>query len=303
MKIFFEIPELEENTTIAIGTFDGVHLGHCEVLGKAKKIAKENNQKLLVFTFLDHPSIVTGSKLVPQLLNTSEEKINNLKKLDIDYCIIPTFSKGLSHLYPEEFIKEILVNKLKAKNICVGFNFFFGYKAEGDGNLIKKLSSKYKYHAEIIPPLKLRDNPVSSSVIRNFIINGEIEKANELLGYHYSIQGIVIKGQGLGTTVLNIPTANLEVNGRKLIPKKSVYSCDVKVRNKEYKGIVNIGNRPTFDNGMQSIEVHILDFSDYIYDEQIEIAIKTKIRDEKKFSGVAELKAQILLDIEKSRNV
>lgn len=303
MKVFFEIPELTESTTIAIGTFDGVHLGHCEVLAKAKKCAKEHNQKLLVFTFLDHPAIVTGSKLVPQLLNTSEEKINNLKKLDIDYCIIPTFSKGLSHLYPEEFIKEILVNKLKAKNICVGFNFFFGYKAEGDGTLIKKLSSKYKYHAEIVSPLTLNNKPVSSSVIRDFIINGEIEKANELLGYHYSIQGIVIKGQGLGTTVLNIPTANLEVNGRKLIPKKSVYSCDVKVRNKEYKGIVNIGNRPTFDNGMQSIEVHILDFLDYIYDEQIEIAIKTRIRDEKKFSGVNELKEQILLDIEKSRNV
>lgn len=303
MKIFFDIPEIEEDTTIAIGTFDGVHKGHLRIINKAIEIAKENKQKLLVFSFLDHPAIVTGSKLVPLLINTSEEKINNLKKYDIDYCVMTTFTKGLSMLYPEEFIKEILIQKLKAKNICVGFNFFFGYKAEGDGKLIKELSSKYNYNAYIEEPLTIDGETVSSSTIRDLLNEGNIEKVNFLLGYEYFIKGNVIKGKGLGKSVLGIPTANLAVNGRKLIPKKSVYSCKVKVRNKEYNGLVNIGNRPTFDNGLQSIEVHILNFDDDIYEEQIEISLKTRIRDEKKFNGVEELKAQILLDIEKCKDV
>ncbi|MFN8673395.1 MAG: bifunctional riboflavin kinase/FAD synthetase [Candidatus Sericytochromatia bacterium] len=303
MKVFFDIPEIDEDTTIAIGTFDGVHKGHLEVLNKAKNIAKENNQKFLVFTFIDHPSIVTGSKKVPFLLNTSEEKISNLKKIGVDYCVIPPFSKGLSMLYPEEFIKEILVGKLKAKNICVGFNFFFGYKAEGDGKLIKELSSKYNYSAYILDSLVLDNETVSSSTIRNLILNGEIEKANFLLGYEYFLKGNVIKGQGLGKSVLGIPTANLAVNGRKLVPKISVYSCSIRIRNKEYNGVVNIGKRPTFDNGLRSIEAHILNFDDDIYDEQIEISLKTRIRDEKKFDSFEELKNQIHKDIEDSRKL
>lgn len=299
MKVFFEIPYLEENTTIAIGTFDGVHSGHQEILKRAKEIATKNNQKLVVFTFIDHPSIVTGSKLVPHLLTTSEEKISLLNHtFEPDYCIMPSFTKGFSMLTPEEFIDEILVKKLKAKNICVGFNFFFGYKAEGNNETLLNLSSKYNYHAEIVPPFVYEKQTVSSSIIRELIATENLSKANNMLGYNYKLRGNIVKGKGIGKSVLGIPTANIAVNGRKLVPSNGVYACDVKIRDKNLKGIVNIGNRPTFDNGTKSIEVHIFDFEDNIYDEQMEICLVMHLRGEKKFNGPEALKAQILSDIE-----
>lgn len=303
MKVFFEIPYLEENTTIAIGTFDGVHSGHQEILKRAKEIATKNNQKLVVFTFIDHPSIVTGSKLVPHLLTTSEEKISLLSHtFEPDYCIMPSFTKGFSMLTPEEFIDEILVKKLKAKNICVGFNFFFGYKAEGNNETLLNLSHKYNYHAEIVPPFVYENETVSSSMIRELIASNNLDKANKMLGYKYKLRGNIVKGKGIGKSVLGIPTANIAVNGRKLVPSNGVYACDVKIRDKNLKGIVNIGNRPTFDNGTKSIEVHIFDFEDNIYDEQMEICLVMHLRGEKKFNGPDALKAQILSDIEEVKN-
>lgn len=299
MKVFFEIPYLEEDTTIAIGTFDGVHSGHQSILKRAREIANKNNQKLVVFTFIDHPAIVTGSKLVPHLLTTSEEKISLLcNTYSPDYCIMPSFTKGFSMLTPEEFVNEILVKKLRAKNICVGFNFFFGYKAEGNNETLLKLSHTYNYHAEIISPFVQDHKTVSSSMIRELLMYGDLEKANQMLTYPYKLRGNIVKGQGIGKSVLGIPTANIAVNGRKLVPANGVYACEVKIRNKNLKGIVNIGNRPTFDNGNKSIEVHIFDFADDIYDEQMEIGLVKYLRGEKKFNGADALKEQILSDIE-----
>ncbi|MBC7473627.1 MAG: bifunctional riboflavin kinase/FAD synthetase [Candidatus Sericytochromatia bacterium] len=304
MQVFFDIPNIEEDTTIAIGTFDGLHLGHQSVLKNAKKIALENNQKLLIFTFTDHPAIITGSKKVPQILTMSDEKVNLLKSYesDSDYCVMPNFSKDFSILSPEEFIENILVKKLKAKNICVGFNFFFGYKAQGNEQTLKNFSKKYNYDVEVVKPVKYEGQNVSSSVIRELLTDGEISKANQLLNYKYYLRGQVVRGRGLGKTVLGIPTANILVSERKLIPKNGVYCCDVKVKDKNYVGVTNIGNRPTFDNGLKSIEVHILDFDDDIYGNQIEINFSDYLRPEKKFDGIEKLKEQILIDIELCRN-
>lgn len=302
MKVFFEIPEITEETTIAIGTFDGLHLGHQEVLSTAERISKESNHPLLVFTFMDHPAIITGSKKVPLLLTTSDEKITLLKKYNIDYCVIPNFSKEFSLLTPEEFISEILINKLKAKNICIGFNFFFGHKAAGSGHTLIELSEKYNYKAEIVGPVKLGDKTVSSSLIREYLSNGEIGKANEMLNYSYYLKGKVVRGKGIGRSILGIPTANIAVSERKLLPVNGVYSCDVKLDSGNYTGVANLGNRPTFDNGDKSIEVHILDFDDDIYDQNIEVNFKFFLRSEKKFDGIEQLKQQILNDIESSRN-
>lgn len=301
MKVFYEIPEINEDTTIAIGTFDGVHLGHSSILNSARETAKKNNQKFVVFTFLDHPALVTGSKLVPLLLTTSEEKLALLEKFDVDYCVIPPFSKGLSMLTPEEFIKNILIEKLKAKNVCVGFNFYFGYKAEGSGLTLEELSKDYGYKVEVKEPLLLNGETVNSSTIRELLKNGDLEKANNMLNYPYSLRGNVVEGKGIGKAVLGIPTANIVVNGRKLLPQNGVYACEVKVRNKKHYGLVNIGNRPTFDNGLKSIEVHILNFSDDVYGEQIAINLKSFIRAERKFSGPDELKSQILSDIDTTK--
>ena len=298
MKVYFNIPEIKEKTTIAIGTFDGLHLGHRTVLQRAKVLATEMNYSFVVFTFLDHPAIITGSKKVPLLLTTSEEKISILEHFQIDYCIIPHFDKELSLLTPEEFVRQVLVNRLKAQNICVGFNFFFGHKAVGNGETLKQLSKKFGYQAEIVEPVLYEGQPVSSSVIRKLLTEGEIEKANSLLGYSYFLKGVVIKGKGIGRSVLGIPTANVSVSSRKLLPKNGVYACEVTVRNNKHIGVVNIGTRPTFDNGAQSIEVHILYFSDDIYDESLELNFKTFLREEKKFAGIDQLKQQILTDID-----
>lgn len=302
METFFDIPNFEEPVTVAIGTFDGVHLGHRVVLQTACKMAKEDNTPTVIFTFKDHPAIITGSKDVPQLLTLADEKISLLEKLNPDKCIIIEFTKELSLLSPEEFIKNILIDKLKAKNICVGFNFYFGYKAKGNGQTLIDLSDKYGYKANVVEQVRFRDETVSSSVIREQIKNGDIERADKLLGYKYHISGKVVKGRGAGKAVLGIPTANMDVNPRKLIPVNGVYSCNVYVRNEVKKGIVNIGNRPTFDNGLKTIETHIINFDDDIYGEIIEIELKSFIRSEKKFNGIEELKVQILTDIEKAKD-
>jgi riboflavin kinase/FMN adenylyltransferase len=298
MKIFNEIPFLEKESTVAIGTFDGVHCGHKKVLEEAKKIAKKNNQNYIIFTFIDHPAIVTGSKDVPKLINTYEEKIELLRVFEPDICIIYQFEKKFSKLYPEEFIRDILVNQLKTKNICVGFNFFFGYKASGDTKTLKDLEKKYNYNVSIIDRYKIDDSIVSSSEIRKLIIEGNFEKANKLLGYNYSISGRVIKGKGIGKAILKIPTANLDINQRKILPKNGVYSCSVNINDETFKGIMNIGNRPTVDNGNKSIEVHIINFDKNIYDHYIKVTFGSFIRDEKKFNSLEELKEQILKDIE-----
>ncbi|MFN8578400.1 MAG: bifunctional riboflavin kinase/FAD synthetase [Candidatus Sericytochromatia bacterium] len=301
MEVFFEIPEFSGNTTVAIGTFDGVHLGHKVVLETACKMAKNDNTPMIIFTFKDHPAIITGSKQVPQLITLSNEKLELLEKINPDKCIIIEFTKELSLLSPEQFIQDILINKLKAKNICVGFNFYFGYKASGNGQTLIDLSSKYNYKANVIEPVKVDNETISSSVIRELINNGEIEKSNKLLGYKYQISGKVVRGRGVGKSVLGIPTANMDVNARKLIPENGVYSCDVFVKDEIKKGIVNIGNRPTFDNGLKTVETHIIDFDQDIYDEIIKIELKTFLRREKKFNGIDELKTQILADIEKAK--
>ncbi|GIW21724.1 MAG: riboflavin biosynthesis protein [Candidatus Sericytochromatia bacterium] len=298
MRIFNEIPNLDKNTTIAIGTFDGVHYGHRQVLSKAKQVAKENNQEFVIFTFTDHPAIVTGSKEVPKLITVYEEKLELLKSFDADICIIYQFDKKFSNLSPEDFIENILIEKLKAKNICVGFNFFFGYQASGNIYTLKNLQNKYNYNSYIIEQFKIDNTIVSSSEIRKLILDGNFEKANKLLGYEYSISGRVIKGKGIGKSVLGIPTANLDVNQRKILPKNGVYSCFVKINNDIFKGVMNIGNRPTLDNGNKSIEVHIINFDKNIYDHYITITFKSFIRDEKKFNSLEELKEQILKDIE-----
>lgn len=301
METFFDIPDFDQPVTVAIGTFDGVHLGHRVVLQTASHMAKQDDTPMVVFTFKDHPAIITGSKDVPQLLTLSDEKIALLENLNPDKCIIIDFTKELSVLSPEEFIKDILIDKLKAKNICVGFNFYFGHKAKGNGQTLIDFSDKYGYKAKVVEQVRFKDETVSSSVIREQIKNGDIERADKLLDYKYHISGKVVKGRGVGKSVLGIPTANMDVNPRKLIPVNGVYSCNVYVQDEIKKGIVNIGNRPTFDNGLKTVETHIIDFDKDIYDEIITIELKTFIRSEKKFNGIDELKIQILADIEKAR--
>lgn len=303
MEVFNNIPQLGENTTIAIGTFDGVHKGHRIVLENAHLMAEETKTPMIVFTFKDHPAIITGSKKVPKLITLSNEKIKLLEFSKPDYCLMIDFTKELSLLSPEEFISEILVKKLRAKNICIGFNFYFGHKASGNGQTLIDLSEKYDYKAKVIEPIKIDNETISSSVIRNLIDNGEIEKSNKILGYKYFITGQIIKGRSIGKSVLGIPTANMLIDERKLIPENGVYACDVFVLNEVKKGIVNIGNRPTFDNGSKSVEVHIIDFDADIYNEYITIELKSFIRREQKFDGINKLKTQILIDIEKAKNI
>lgn len=303
MKIYFDIPEIKTKSTVAIGTFDGVHLGHQEVLKYARNLSKKSHNSSIVFTFNDHPATSLKNKRPPFLLTTVTEKISLLEKQSLDICIIIPFTEGIAQLSPIEFIESILINRLNASDICVGYDFHFGKKAMGSGETLKEFENKYGYKTHIIEPVKYNNEIVSSSKIRNLLIDGKINLANTLLTRNYSLKGRVITGQGIAKKILGFPTANIQVDDRKLIPALGVYTCYVNISNKYYKGVVNIGNRPTFGHSELSIEVFILDFNKNIYDQVIEIELNSFLRPEKKFSDITELKSQINKDIKKTQQI
>lgn len=300
MDINFDIRESKQESVIAIGTFDGVHTGHWFILNIAKKIALQENLPFLVLTFADHPALITKSKDLPKLLSIFDEKIDILKSIGVDNCIIIPFSFEFAALTYQEFTQKILVDLLKVKHIFVGYNFHFGYKAEGNGELLQNLGKKLDFKTHIISPVEKEGFIVSSSLIRSLIENKNVSLANKLLGYRYFLRGKVIEGQKVAAKVLGFPTANLKVNNRKLLPANGVYSCKVKVNDKEYSGVMNIGFRPTFNQSILSLEAHILNFNKDIYEQIIEVQFIDYLRAEQKFKNIEALKQQISADIEKT---
>lgn len=294
MKTFNNIKEYNnKKSVVTIGTFDGVHIGHKKILERIIFNAKELNCESVVLTFFPHPRMVLQDNSVVQLLNTVDEKTILLEKTGIDNLIIHPFNQEFSRLTAEEFVKEILVNQLNIRKIIIGYDHRFGRNRTANINDLIVFGKEYGFEVEQISAQEINDNAVSSTKIRNAILEGNITLANKYLGYNYFFSGIVIKGKQLGRTI-GFPTANIKINeDYKLIPKNGVYIVKSNYDKKTIFGLMNIGTRPTVDGTNQTIEVFFLDFDKTIYDKTLTIEIIEFIREEQKFDSLNDLKNQI----------
>ena len=299
MKVHYNIDEIPviKNAIVSQGTFDGVHLAHKKIIERLKQIASIKNGESVIITFEPHPRIV----LLPldhglQLLSTLNEKINLLEKAGVDHLIILPFTKEFSRLSSEQFIRNILVNKIKTNTLVIGYDHRFGKNREGSFEHLKNSASLYEFEVEEIPEQDIDEIAVSSTKIRQALLNNDIQTAQKYLGNSYSLEGKVIKGKQLGRTI-GYPTANIEVeNSYKLIPQDGVYAVWVWYNKARFGGMLNIGNNPTIKDKGRSIEVNIFDFENEIYTENLKIEFVSKLRNEEKFDGLEALKNQLHLD-------
>ena len=304
MKIIKNIINYSEhkNSAVTIGSFDGIHLGHEKILKKLKKEALKDNLLSVILTFDPHPRTILKNGKSIKSINLIEEKKDILKKFKIDIVVIHPFSKSFSKLSSLEFIRDILVKKFKIKKLILGFNHSFGKNREATVKDINKFSKEFNFQLIEVKAKKLNNLIISSTLIRNYILNGEIKKANLNLGRMFSFTGIVIRGFGLGKK-LNFPTANIKIeNNKKIFPKSGVFFVNAIIKKKQYFGMMNIGNRPTLNRKKKSIEIHFFDLNMDLYGEKIEVFLNFKIRDEIKFSSLKELQKQIIIDKERCIN-
>jgi len=287
---------------VTIGTFDGVHIGHRKILERIIYSANELNCNSMVLTFFPHPRMVLQEGSDVKLLNTMEEKITLLQEISIDSLVIHPFDKEFSRLTAEEFVKEILVNKLHIRKIIIGYDHRFGRNRTANINDLIHFGKEYGFDVEQISAQEINDNAVSSTKIRNAILEGNIALAKEYLGYNYFFSGTVIKGKQLGRTI-GFPTANIHIEeDYKLVPKNGVYIVKGTCNKETFLGMMNIGKRPTVDGKNQTIEVHFFDFDKDIYNQHFTIEILEFIRDEQKFDSLNALKDQIQKDKKYSLN-
>ncbi|MBA7617077.1 Bifunctional riboflavin kinase/FMN adenylyltransferase [subsurface metagenome] len=282
---------------IALGVFDGVHLGHQKLIKLTVDKAKKNDGISIVATFDPHPDIIINPESNVFLLTTLEERINIIEDSDVDVFLIIKFNKMMSKMSPEDFITKILVNSLQVKELFVGFNYKFGFQGKGNTDILREYSKIYKFKTHILKPIAANNTIISSTRIKDYIKKGEIGKAKKLLGHDITISGRVISGKGRGRKLLNFATANIETPSDKILPINGVYLVEIKIDNKKYYGLMNIGVKPTFKETERTIEVHIINFNKKIYNKEVVVNILQKIREEKYFSNTNLLKKQIEKDI------
>jgi riboflavin kinase/FMN adenylyltransferase len=283
-------------TVLTIGTFDGVHKGHQQIIHHLVETAKQENCNSLILTFFPHPRLVLQGDTSIQLLNTIEERKALLAKTGVDHLIIHPFDEAFSSLSAEEFIESVLVKKLNVQQIIVGHDHRFGKNRTADFHDLVAYGKKYGFQVTQIAAEMLNEVNISSTKIRTALLQGDIKLANDYLGYAYTLNGQVQKGQQLGRT-LGFPTANLAVaESYKLIPKNGVYLVQSILNQKRVFGLMNIGIRPTVDGKTQSIEVFYLDFEGDLYDQNLQVELLDFIRDEHKFDSLDALKIQLEKD-------
>lgn len=282
---------------IALGVFDGVHLGHQKLIKLTVDKAKKNDGISIVATFDPHPDKIINPESNVFLLTTLEERIKLIKDSDVDVFLIIKFNKMMSKMSPEDFISKILVDSLQINELFVGFNYKFGFQGKGNTDILREYSKLYKFKTNILKPIAANDTIISSTRIKDYIKLGEIEKAKKLLGHDITISGRVISGKGRGRKLLNFATANIETPLDKIIPVNGVYLVEIKIDNRKYYGLMNIGVKPTFKESERTIEVHIINFNKKIYNKKVVVNILQKIREEEYFNHPGLLKKQIEDDI------
>ena len=307
MKIFndFRLIANIPNPVLTIGTFDGVHIGHQKIIKQLNEEANKIGGESVLFTFFPHPRMVLSPENHGlKLIQSQEEKLEKLEHIGLQNCIVYPFTEEFSQLTALEFVRDFLVKQLKVKKLVIGYDHQFGKNREGSISYLKTVSKEFNFDVIEIPAQEIDEVNVSSTKIRDAILKGEIELANEFLGAPFQLNGKVVEGKALGRTI-GFPTANIEMNSDlKLIPAKGVYAIKVFVKGRWYVGMLNIGFRPTISKeSNQTIEVHIFDFADNIYGENITVQFLSKWRDEMKFNGVEELKNQLKKDEEIIRHI
>ena len=289
------------NGVIAIGNFDGLHLGHQKVINEGKRKAKKNKLPFGVMTFEPVPVMFFNKKIKNHRINSLEQKKIHLKKFKLDFLIIIKFNKKFSSQSPEQFIKKIIFKKTKCKYLYVSKNFKFGFKRQGNISTLKKFEKKYNFKNIVTQPFKKNNKTISSTSIRKKIRLGKIEEVNRLLGRSWCVIGKVIKGQRRGRKI-GFPTCNLKLNDY-VVPKRGVYAVKVKSNNFYKNGIANVGYRPTFNGQKLLLETNIFGINKNLYNKVISVSFKKFIRPEKKFKNFEYLKKQIKFDIKKAKNV
>ena len=298
MRIFDNLKSYssEKESILTIGTFAGVHIGHNKILKRLIQDSKKNNLSSLVMTFFPHPRMILNKSHEIKMIDTIDEKINLLEKTGLDNLIIHPFDNNFSKIRAKEFVEEILVKKLKIKEIIIGYDHKFGKDREASVEDLKKFGKDYMFTVKEIPAQEIDSIAISSTKIRNAILNGEIEKCNKFLGRNFILTGKVVYGDGLGKKI-DFPTANIEIKETyKIIPKNGVYLVKTKINSNTYFGMMNIGVRPTVGGTNKSLEIHFFNFKDNIYGKNVSIEIIKKIRDEEKFSSIDQLKIQLKKD-------
>ena len=301
MKIY-KNPNLKKNHcngVIAIGNFDGLHLGHQKVIKEAKQKAKKKNIPFGVMTFEPVPVMFFNKKIKNHRINSLEQKKTQLKKFNLDFLIIVKFNKSFSSQSAEEFIKKIIFEKTKCQYLYVSKNFKFGFKRQGNIRTLKKFEKKYNFKNIVTKPYKKNNKTISSTFLRKKIRLGKIDEVNKLLNRKWSVDGKVIKGQRRGRKI-GFPTCNLKLNDY-VVPKLGVYAVKVKSKNFNKNGIANIGYRPTFNGKNLLLETNIFGINENLYNKVISINFKKFIRSEIKFKNLKDLKKQIKLDIKQAK--
>ena len=284
---------------LAIGNFDGIHLGHQKVIRDAKQQANKNKLPFGIMTFEPMPVMFFNKKIKNHRINSLDQKIKQFKKLKLDFLIIKKFNKKFSRLTAEKFIEKIIFKKTKCKYLYVSNNFRFGFKRRGNIRILKKFGKKFNYRNLIIKPFKKKNNVISSTLIRKKIREGKIKEANKLLNRNWSVDGKVIKGQKRGQKI-GFPTCNLKM-GNYVIPRLGVYAVKVKTSDFYKNGVANVGYRPTFNGKSLLIETNIFGINRNLYNKVITVYFKKFIRPEKKFKDFKFLKKQIKLDIQQAK--
>jgi len=299
MEIILGIDQLKKpfvNPVITLGNFDGVHLGHQRIFEKLKDEARKIHGEAIVITFEPHPLKVLSPDYFLPLLTPFRKKMMLIEKSGIERVLCIEFSLAFAEISPPEFVRDILMEKVNAKKIIVGYNYHFGKGKSGDVEILKNICKLFNIGVEVMEALTIDHTIISSSKIRELISEGEVVKASKLLGRDYPIIGRVVEGSKRGHT-LGFPTANLEISDE-LYPKRGVYAVEVVWKNQPFKGLANVGFNPTFDIKAFSLEVYILNFDQEIYGEEIQINFKKRIRDEIRFDSPVHLIDQIRKDIQ-----
>jgi riboflavin kinase/FMN adenylyltransferase len=289
------------SVAVGLGNFDGLHVGHMALVNTLISEARLNRLESMIYTFTKHPENILRKKLFTPLLTTVGKRIQILSETALHYVYFDEFDENYSRMKPENFVREVLLDKLGAALIVAGFNYRFGYMGQGDVNLLKELGKKYNFKVVIIPPIKIDNEIVSSTLIREYVARGDMERVFKLLGRHYSITGEVLDGQRIGRRI-GFPTANLQPEAYLAMPHNGVYITKTLYNNKFYSSLTNIGLNPAF-GGMDSVraETHILNFDRDIYRSSIEVFFLAKLRNEKKFKNADELAEQIRHDIQNTK--
>tara|TARA_B100000768_G_scaffold177203_1_gene191047 strand:+ start:633 stop:1565 length:933 start_codon:yes stop_codon:yes gene_type:complete len=300
----FESYKNIKNPIVTVGTFDGVHYGHQKIIHRLQKIAKKNNGESVLLTFDPHPRKVLVNDQGLKLIHTVKEKINILEKLGLDHLVVYPFTKEFSKFSAKTYIDELLVKKLGIHTLVIGYDHHFGNDREGNIDLLKKYEKSNPFYLEEIKAHEIEEIKISSTKVRRAIEKGNIHLVDDYCGHYYEFSGKVVHGNGIGKTI-GTPTANIQLNSNeKIIPLDGVYAVICQIKDVNFKGIMNIGYKPTVNKGeKRTIEIHLFNFNKDVYGLELRAEVIIRIRDEVKFSSLEALKSQILKDNENAKKI